>query len=128
MKIIHLIGKYREAKETISQWAKEGAEVVRPQVAIRRALTCQKCPLNVKKDFISRISAAYVRFKIEHAAKILLHVPNVKNLGRCSACFCSTDLKVFLPLKNIKPSQQDKHMFDPNCWLLTEQQNESNPH
>lgn len=124
MKIIHLIGKYREAKETISQWAKEGAEIVRPQVALRRALICGRCPLNVKKDLISRIAAAYIRFKIEHAAKISLHVPNVKNLGRCSACYCDTSLKVFLPLKNIKPSQQDEKMYDGSCWLITEQQNE----
>lgn len=123
MKIIELIQKYREAKEVISQWVKDGGEIVRPQVAIRRALVCQKCPLNVKKDWLSKIAAAYVRFKIEHAAKISLHVPNVKNLGRCSACYCSTDLKVFLPLKNIKPSPEQEKMFDENCWLLNEDKN-----
>lgn len=118
MKILELIKKYAEAKETISNWAKEGGEIVRPQIAIRRAQICMVCPLNIKRGLISRIAAKYIRMRIELKNNISLVIPNSKSLGRCSACYCESSLKCWLPLKNIKPPESERNKFDDDCWLF----------
>ena len=118
MRFLELIKKYAEAKETISNWAKEGGEIVRPQIAYKRAEICMACPCNIKKGIASRIAAKLIRWSIELKNGVSLKIPNSKTLGRCSACFCESELKVFLPLKNIKPPESERMKFDTNCWLF----------
>lgn len=118
MKIIEIIKKYAEAKVIISNWAKEGSIIVRPQIAATRATICIKCPLNIPKGIVSRLVAKYIRWRIGLKHGISLNIPNSKELGRCSACYCESDLKIWLPLETIKPQMSERVKYDDDCWLF----------
>ena len=118
MKMIEIVRHYVAAKEIISNWAKEGAVIVRPQIAATRASICIKCPLNIKKGFFSRFVATLIRWLIKWKYGTKLTLPNTKKLGRCSACYCESDLKIWLPLENIKPAMSERMKYDDDCWLF----------
>lgn len=118
MKIIQIVRHYVEAKEIISNWAKDGAVIVRPQIAATRAAICIKCPLNIRKGFASRLVATFIRWAIEWKYGTTLTLPKTQNLGRCSVCYCESDLKIWLPLENIKPADSERKKYDENCWLF----------
>jgi len=113
-----IIKRYIEAAGIISDWAKNGAVIVRPQVAAARAAICIGCTLNIRKGFLSRAVAKYIRWRIERKYGVSLSLPNAQKLGRCSACYCESDLKVFLPIENIKPADSERKHYSEECWLF----------
>lgn len=118
MKVIEIVRHYVEAKKIISNWAKDGAVIVRPQIAATRAAICIKCPLNIKKGIASRLVATMIRWAIEWKYGVALTLPRTEKLGRCSACYCESDLKIWLPLDKIKPSMSERRKYDDDCWLF----------
>ena len=118
MNPIQIIQRYAEARKIISDWAKDGAVIVRPQIAAARARICIQCPLNVKKGIFSRIVASFIRWRISVKRNVSLAIPDSGKLGRCSACFCESDLKVWMPIETIKPDESQRKLYDDDCWLF----------
>lgn len=118
MQIKEFVNHYRQACETILIWAKEGSEIVRPQVAIKRSQICLECPLMIKKGFVERIFSKLIRAWIKIKHKISTELPNQERIGQCSACGCPLDSKLWMRLENIKPPDSERLKFDQDCWLF----------
>jgi hypothetical protein len=92
-----------------------GGEMVSKEEAERRAAICRGCPFNTPAALCS-CSAAY--------KAIELAVPKdrkVEGVSVCSACGCSLQLKVNVPIDVIAKSLPPDTVLPPWCWQKSAQ-------
>lgn len=123
MNLIDRAKAIKEGAGIIHDWLGAGAITVQPDHAQRRANICIACPMNIKGGIVTAAVAQAVKRQVSLKNKLNLRVTGEKSLGRCSACFCESKLKIWLPLERIKPDAQDVKAFHESCWLRSESQN-----
>lgn len=106
--------------QALREWLGDGTPAVDPELANARAYVCTRCNLNQPGIELIESVAEKVRDQIEIKNKIGIHTLYEDSLHTCSACSCVLKLKVWLQINRIKPDPEDRHKFDPGCWLLSE--------
>ena len=120
MNLIERAKQFKEGAQTIMDWLGAGAQKVHPTLAQSRADVCLRCPLNVKQSAMTEAMADAVKKQVEIKNRLQLRVKGEKSLLSCAACGCVTRLKIWLPIENILPEDQERHKFDPECWIFKE--------
>lgn len=97
-------------------------EVVAPDLAHRRAQTCELCPQNSTSPFTDWFTvpvAQRLRKMVEARKEMKLTTPADDKLGTCAVCKCPMALKVHVPLPYIyqKTKPETLAAFPPNCWI-----------
>lgn len=126
--MIKSIKKYIDGALTLKKWIKSGGALVSPHLAIRRSNICAVCPMNIKSNKLVFYIARIVRVFVGLKSRVIFNIKTDRKLGRCASCSCELQVKLWMPIDSVKPDKKDFVKFDPNCWLLNEKQNESNPH
>lgn len=104
------------------EWLGEGAKVVAPEEATRRAAICAKCPQNYPGNwtrFFTVHTASVIQSQIEARHGMKLETPFDDQISICKACSCVLKLKVHVEPEVIKTrlSAETKAGLDPSCWI-----------
>ncbi len=124
--------QFSDGVAIITEWLGSGARIVAKELAQKRANICIECPMNQAESFLSETIASAIKRQVEIKSKLELRVDGEKKLHTCSACGCSTPLKIWLPIENIMPDSGERKNFQQNhCWCLKEseqyEKEQSNP-
>lgn len=118
MNIFERVKAYKDGMEVIRDWLGEGGITVSQVMAQKRANICIACPKNVGGWMFVDAVAAAIRRQTEIKNKLQLRVEGEKQIKTCAACGCASKLKIWIPLRNILPDEDERVNFDPKCWLL----------
>ncbi len=111
--------------KTLLDWVGDGGRPVDQFLANARAKTCVECPENKNAGFFQRILASVanaIKEQTEIKTALDLKVDNEDKLQTCAVCQCHLRLKVWVPMKHILKSTDERMLsqFPKNCWVLTE--------
>lgn len=119
------VAKMAEGAALLIDWLGGGAQVVAPDLAHRRAQTCNTCPENSRAPFTDWFTipvAERLRKLVEAKKELKLDTPIDDQLGTCTVCRCPLKLKVHVPIDYIysKTKPETMSALPPNCWIKTQ--------
>lgn len=120
MNFIDQAKKIANGAVLLVEWLGSGGHPVEKELAQKRAITCLRCPKNIKGWTMTLAIAQAVKAQIELKNKLSLRVHGERSLHTCEACLCQLRLKVWTPLHIVLPDPQDRSKYWDQCWLLTE--------
>lgn len=104
--------------ETLSEWIGSGGMIVDASESQARAEICAICPKNVKRYSFLKPIANAVRRHMALKNQLKIEVRGEERLHICEACCCVLRLKVHLPMSRIRPTDDERKNYHPDCWLL----------
>src|ERR1019366_6798667 len=108
MNIFERVKAYKDGMEVIRDWLGEGGITVSQVMAQKRANICIACPKNVGGWMFVDAVAAAIRRQTEIKNKLQLRVEGEKQIKTCAACGCASKLKIWIPLRNILPDEDER--------------------
>jgi len=116
-----------EGAKTLREWDESGDPAVPPEVSLRRAQACSKCPHNTPGDFTKWFTvpaSEMIKARIEKAQARKLTTEQDDNLHICDVCYCPLRLKVHVPIqwiaKRLNPEKLHALRAVPGCWVGAE--------
>jgi hypothetical protein len=110
---------------TLNGWLDSGEGAVLEEVSLARAKVCLACPMNGRGDFTKWFTvpaADAIKRQMERLGERKLTSP--AGLGVCEACLCPLAIKVWTPMKFIRPYLSDEVVDalrkGKDCWVLKE--------
>lgn len=120
MNLLQAAQRYANGVATLTEWLGSGGETVDHWKAQDRAETCLRCPMNKDGLQLAEAVAAAIKRQVELKNQLHLRVQGERALYTCQACLCPLRTKIWLPLARVKPEDDERANYDPNCWLLKE--------
>lgn len=120
MSLFSKVKDYARGVSIITDWLGSGGVPVSRGLAEQRSDTCLICPHNKACVPIVADISEFVREQVELKNHLNLKVDGEESLFTCEQCSCPLKLKVWVPLKLIKPTEEEKDKFPLACWLRTE--------
>lgn len=113
--------------KTLNEWLDSGDKGVPKEQAETRAQVCIACPLNGKGDltrWFTIPAAGAIKRQLQKLTAMDLKVSVEDQLGVCEGCSCPNKLKVWTPMKFIKPHLSDDTLDElrkgKDCWIVAE--------
>lgn len=111
--------------KVLLDWIGDGLKPVDQALGNQRASVCVACPLNQPTEGIRKAIQTVgdaLHSMMRAKTELKLATPHDAKLESCTACLCSTALKVWTPIAHIKKNTT-KEIYDklhPSCWIRKE--------
>lgn len=118
MNIIERAKQLARGVEVIHEWLGEGGSVATYPEAQSRAITCLKCPQNVKGWTVAQPVAMAIKRHLEVKNALNLSVQGERKLGTCGVCGCFLRLSIWESGDRIKKHMTEEEIRNSpdNCW------------
>lgn len=120
MNLTARVQSYTNGLSVLKDWLGDGGECVPQDLAQTRTDICNKCPMNQPGNMLVEGTARAIKEQMKLKNKLGMRTDGIKSLQSCSACSCWLPLKIWVPIDRIRPTEDERSSFDPNCWLLHE--------